>query len=81
MLSDIIVRFIRTYVPIGVGLIVGWLALPDSVGSDLTAALTPVFIAAYYAIAALLEKVHPIFGWLLGVPKDKTIDDREHFYG
>lgn len=67
MFSDTITRFIRTYIPIGVGVLVANLPfLADIINSD---ALVALAIASYYALASALEKVHPAFGWLLGVPK------------
>lgn len=68
MLSDTFVRLIRTYVPMLVGmLIANFPFLADAFNTD---ALVVAMIAAYYALAAYLEnKVHPAFGWLLGMPK------------
>jgi len=69
MLSDSIVRLIRTYVPLVVGYLVA--QVPGLSGVIDTEALTLAVIAGYYGLAALLEnKVHPAFGWLLGIPKE-----------
>lgn len=75
MLSDAIVGTIRTAVPTLVGTFVAWLfGLGVQVDSDgekaLSAALVALLVAAYYALATLLErKVNPAFGWLLGIAK------------
>ena len=69
MLRDEIERGIRTYVPAAVGFLFSlWPPLADFVKID-GQALTLAAIAVFYAAAALLEKVHPVFGWLLGKPK------------
>ena len=69
MLSDPIVRTIRTYVPMLLGYLVAQVPLLSGVID--TEALTMAVVAGYYGLAALLEnKVHPAFGWLLGLPKN-----------
>jgi hypothetical protein len=66
---------VRTVVPVLVGLLVSSLA---NIGATLDNATATVFVeavvvAAYYAIARVLEtKVAPAFGWLLGAPKPPT---------
>ena len=73
MLADLIVRVIRTWVPIGIGWLVSFLALPADTAVQVAASITAAVIAAYYVLAAELEEhVHPVFGWLLGIPKDRT---------
>lgn len=71
MLSDVIVRLIRTWVPIGIGYLIS--VIPGVEGIINQEALIALCIAGYYALAAVLEeKVWYGFGWLLGVPKAKT---------
>ena len=71
MLEDTIIRLIRTWVPIAVGWAIS--IIPGVEGVINEAALTALIIAAYYALATLLEtRVWAGFGWLLGVPKDRT---------
>ena len=72
--SDTIVSYIRTYVPVIVGTAIGWavaagLPLSTSTQGDLTAALAAAAVAAWYALARLLEAKFPWAGWLLGVPR------------
>ena len=74
MFHDYIARLIRTLVPGAVAWLAGLLALSAELSADLQTTLTAVIFAAYYALVALLEeKVHPMFGWLLGLPKNRTI--------
>lgn len=74
-MSDQLISLIRTYVPIGVGIILTWLAstagiiLDPSSSAAVTAGVTGLVIAVYYGIARLLEKVSPVFGVLLGATK------------
>lgn len=73
-LNDTIVSYIRTYTPALVGAIIGWavslgLPLNEDTESNLTAVLIVAFTVAWYALARVLEKRFPAFGWLLGVPK------------
>ncbi len=67
-LSDTITRLIRTWVPLAVGVLVANIPqLADVINTD---ALVVVVVGLYYGLAAFLEqRVHPAFGWLLGVPK------------
>lgn len=73
MLNSYITSLIRTYVPLGVGVLVSWLAsIGISVDSTATAALVAglgaVAAGAWYALARLLERRWPKLGVLLGVP-------------
>lgn len=70
-MSNIIISFIRTYVPVAVGAAVSWLlTLGFDVGAEaevgLTVFLTGLAIAIYYALARALERWRPFFGILLG---------------
>lgn len=70
-MSDFIVSFIRTNVPVLVGLLAA-LAAKEGVNVDsdlLTAALSGMCIAVYYGVARKLEERNPQFGILLGVRK------------
>ena len=72
MLNDTIVRLIRTYVPILIGTAISYLPwLTDVINTEPLIVLT---IAAYYTLGAWLETIHPAFGWLLGIPKTKTVE-------
>lgn len=75
-LSDGVARSIRTYVPIGVGFAVTWLAtslhivIGPSSQAGLAAFAVTVVTAAYYALARVVEKRWPKVGkYLLGAPK------------
>ena len=74
-MHDAVIALIRTFVPTLVGLIVAFLVaqgvtLDPELESALTAGLLALAVAGYYALVTLLErKVHPAFGWLLGVAK------------
>ncbi len=71
MLSNTVLSFIRTFVPIVVGFLVAW-AQPFGIEVDTEAAiamLTAVSTAAYYTVARLLESKWENAGWLLGAAK------------
>jgi hypothetical protein len=74
MLSDTIVSFIRTGVPVVVGAVAAWIArqlgwvTPDT--AALAQSLTVLVILGYYSLARFLEKKWSFFGYLLGVPKE-----------
>ncbi|NQX36240.1 hypothetical protein [Herbiconiux sp. VKM Ac-2851] len=73
--NDTITAYIRTYVPYGIGAALAWLLA--TIGLDLTGdfqialiALAVVLVTnAYYLAVRLLERVLPILGVLLGIPK------------
>jgi hypothetical protein len=75
MFADAVPAVIRTVVPAAVGAFISWLfgigIQVDSEGENaINKALTVLLIAAYYALATLLERrVSPSFGWLLGMAK------------
>lgn len=72
MLSDYLVSLIRTFVPIGVGIVLAYLAKK---GFNLTVdaeALTLAVIGVYYAVVRKLEARWSWLGWLLGTPKAPT---------
>lgn len=70
-MNDFVVSLIRTYVPVGVGGALGYLAslginMPEDVKSQLTAGFVGLGIAVYYFIARKLEERFPALGGLLG---------------
>ena len=70
MLSDTLVSFIRTGVPVVVGAVVAYLS-KHGLDIDLDPfAATALAISLYYALVRALEKRWPVFGFLLGVPKE-----------
>lgn len=75
---------VRTYVPIIVGTILGFLVSKGvEVSPDLevalTATLTSVFSVIWYTGARLLEVyVAPKFGWLLGKASEPTYNGEGH---
>ena len=77
LFNDSITRLIRTYVPILVGMLITQFPFLDGVFNETV--LVALVIAAYYSLASLLEKVHPFFGYLLGVPKTTATTDAEGF--
>lgn len=81
MISNYVTSLIRTYVPLGVGVLVSWLAslgitVSDSAQTALVAGLGALAAAVYYALVRLLENRWPWFGRLLGKPTaPKYIDE------
>jgi hypothetical protein len=71
-MGDFLVSLIRTWVPVAIGYLVTVGLLPTDLSDQATAALTAVITAVYYGLARLLEKRWPVFGWLLGVPKEPS---------
>ena len=74
-LSALWISFVRTIVPLIVGIVLGWftsrgIPVDQEFEAALTAALSLAFAAVHYLVARLLEThVAPRFGWLLGTPK------------
>lgn len=65
--SDVIPSLIRTYVPLGVGVVASWLAtrgfgLDAQTQAGLVALLTGVLTALYYTGVKLLEQRYPVIG-------------------
>jgi len=77
-MSDYILSLIRTWVPIGIGSVLGWLAthglgLDPETQAGLIAVLTAVAIGLYYAVVRKLEERWPKVGqFLLGLGAAKT---------
>ena len=73
-MSNYLVGLIRTWVPIGVGVVVSWgLSLGITIEGDtkmqLVAGLTGLAIGLYYTGVTTLAKKFPSIGILLGVNK------------
>lgn len=74
-MSDLVLSYIRTYVPIGVGAGLSWLAVKYGIGvsedvsAQLAIGLTAVVVAVYYGLVRALEVRWPWFGKLLGKAK------------
>lgn len=72
MLSNFVTSLIRTYVPIGVGALLAWLAttlgvvIDPSSQAGLVILAVGVLSAAYYWLARILERKWPVLGFLLG---------------
>lgn len=74
MFKDLYDSLVRTFVPVIVGSVVGWVAvsgvpLDAGVEVGVTTVVTALATGLYYVVARLLETyVAPRFGWLLGKP-------------
>lgn len=79
MQNDFITRLIRTWTPMIVGAIAGWLTAsganlePEAI-AGLTAFLVGLFSTTYYLAARLLEEHFPQLSFLLGSSKDPVRD-------
>lgn len=80
MFNDEIVRIIRTAVPIAVGGFLTWLAtrwnfvLSDATNEALILVAVGVLQQAWHLLGTWLERLNPLFGWLLGMPKSRTAE-------
>jgi len=68
---DLLISYIRTFVPVAVGSVATWLlTLGVELDAETQAAAvtagTGVLIAVYYVVARALERKWPAFGFLLG---------------
>jgi hypothetical protein len=83
MLSDSIIALIRTVVPAVVGSMIAigidaGIGFEEGAADSLSAALIPLCLSLYYALATYLERnVDSRFGWFLGNPKAPTYLDSE----
>jgi hypothetical protein len=74
-MSNFLVSLIRTWVPVGVGSVFGWLLSLDVFNvsaedqAEVTAAVVAGSIALYFAGVRIVERKWPKVGWLLGVAK------------
>lgn len=70
-MNDFIVSLVRTWVPVGIGAVLTWLAtnynivVPDDASSSLVVGVAALVIAIYYALARAVEKAFPALGKLL----------------
>jgi hypothetical protein len=74
MMNDYILSLIRTWTPIAVGAVLSWLAarglsLDEQATYGLTAFLTGLGGAVYYALVRALETRWPALGRLLGAKR------------
>lgn len=73
-------RIIRTWVPVGIGSALAWananwsvLGLPEKPSATATIVASGLIIAAYYAIASVVEKRWPALGrWLIALNLVRT---------
>lgn len=74
-MSDLILSYVRTYVPVAVGSAVAWVAVhwgivvPEDLEAQAAIVLTGAVVLAYYTLVRALEKRWPAFGKLLGSAK------------
>lgn len=74
-MNDYVLSLVRTWVPVGVGAVLSWLAVrfgivvPEDISTEVTVGLTAVVVAVYYGIVRALEARWPWFGKLLGAKK------------
>lgn len=75
-MHDTILSLIRTWVPVGVGAVLAWVAtnwdigVPDDASSSLVVGVTALAIALYYGVVRLLERRFPWFGVMLGAKRE-----------
>ncbi len=78
-MNDYLLSLVRTWVPIAVGAVLSWLAVkygvvvPEDISTELTAGLTGVVTAVYYALVRALERRWPKVGSLLLGSKQKPV--------
>ena len=80
-MSNQIVSWIRTGVPMAVGSLIAWLVslgveIPAGAEEGVTALLVAVVSFLYYVLARALEKRWPQLGWLLGIPSQPKYPTR-----
>ena len=74
-MNNVLVSLIRTWVPVGVGTVIGWvlsLGILDVSAEDqaeVTAVAVAAAISLYHALVRLVERKVPWVGWFLGVAK------------
>lgn len=76
-LKDYLASLIRTYVPVGVGALVAWLAtrgvdVDYETATALATGLTGFIAAVYYALLRAIETQWPRVGALLGIAQSPT---------
>lgn len=84
---DKLAALIRTYVPVGVGVVLTLLArkygvvIDDSISTSLTTGLAGLVSAVYYAVVRVLEAKFPRLGWLLGFAVAPTYGEQKAVSG
>lgn len=76
-MSDYLASLIRTWVPLGVAVLIAWLSslgihVSDDTRSALVSGIGALVAALYYAAVRLLEQRWPWLGLLLGTTKAPT---------
>ena len=79
-MSDFLISLIRTWVPYGVALVIGWLVsqgvIDEETGTEASAAISGGFVllfgSVYYWLVRLIAKRWPAFEWLLGYKTPPT---------
>lgn len=77
------ISYIRTWIPMAVGALLTWLSTSHNIVVDeatsaaLIAGFSGLVSAIYYGVVRILEKVHPAFGYFLGVPKQPAYPDAD----
>lgn len=80
-MSDLLLSYIRTWVPVAVGAGLTWLGrkfgivLPEDLSAQAAITVTGLIIALYYALVRGLETRWPWFGKLLGSAKQPEYVD------
>ena len=74
---NLVPSLIRTYVPLVLAYVFGWLAslgisVTDEQKAAVAGAIGTVVAGLYYYVARLLEKKYPALTWLLGSPVQPT---------
>jgi hypothetical protein len=75
MLSNPVISWIRTVIPLAVGTALTWLAakvgvvIDEDSKANVAALVVLVVSAVYYSVVHALEQKWPVFGWLLGDAK------------
>jgi len=70
-MNDFITSLVRTWVPVGVGAFITWLAtnydivVPKDASSSLVVGVAALVTAVYYAVARAIEKAYPSLGKVL----------------
>jgi len=72
--SDLVLSWVRTVVPLGVGLVISWLVAHNvisdaSVAQPLTDVIVFAITAGYYTLVRVLEHLWAPLGFFLGAPK------------
>jgi hypothetical protein len=85
MYSQLGPNLIRTYVPVGVGMVISWLfahgvQVDSATKASLIVLLTGVLTAGYYTVVRVLEEKWPSVGLLLGARQPAVVHAAAHEY-